>query len=210
MTDCIKCASKKYEFHRRYHPTEYIDGYADSPVWIIGLNPAWDLGFNDDHTTEYLQDHLVKSKSTVPYFKDFRSVSPTLYANMGLPSGVAHTDIVKCYSRRFPSGKAGGTLVSNCNGYLKTQIENHRPKLLVCNGAQVSDYIRNILPPNAHKNDTSTSYLHDHDGYKVGVVLSGFIGRIDRFARRRLGQEIELRMSELGILLGTEKNDDAA
>lgn len=196
MGSCKKCSHQGYNFQRSYEPSDFIEGDPSSPVWIIGLNPAMELGFNDTHDVAKLKSHLKEMKHDVSYFRDFRGVSRQLFDDLGEPGGVAHTDIVKCYSKSFPTGRDGVELVSNCSGYLKDQIEKHRPQLLICNGAKVSDYIQSILPATNDTTNCGTSYWHTHAGYSVCVVLSGFLGRIDRFARLRLGHEIESRRRE--------------
>ena len=52
-------------------------------------------------------------------------------------------------------------------------------------------YKKRIVKPKKELNGLETSYLGLINNYKVRVVLSGFIGRIDNYARRRLGKEIE-------------------
>ena len=205
MGNCTKCSNQGYEFHRQYEPSEFIEGDPNSPVWIIGLNPAMELGFNDTSDLSKLRMHLKEMKHEVSYFRDFRGVSKQLFDDLGEPNGVAHTDIVKCYSKRFPTGKNGSELVSNCQEYLKEQIERHRPQLLICNGAKVSDYVCSILPATEDETNCDTSYWHTEPDYNVCVVLSGFLGRIDRFARLRLGREIEARRLECAAKMSNKQ-----
>ncbi len=196
MSKCTRCSEYGYRFDRTYTPEDYVEGDPASPVWVIGLNPAMEIGFNDTSSLAHLRSHLRDMKHEVAYFRDFRGVSRKLFDDLGEVGGAAHTDIVKCYSKRFPAGKAGSKLVANCQEHLRLQIHTHRPKLLVCNGAQVSDYIQRILPRTDDPSNTDTSYWHSENDYEVCVVLSGFLGRIDRFARLRLGREIEARRAE--------------
>lgn len=54
-----------------------------------------------------------------------------------------------------------------------------------------------LLKPPESYTGTETSYGTEFDDQKVGVVLTGYIGRIDNYAKRRLGDEIEQRLDQL-------------
>jgi uracil-DNA glycosylase len=200
MHECNKCSEFGFRFKRNYRPVDFIEGKSNSEVWIIGLNPAADQDWEDERTTKELADHLNDKDTIGSYFKDFKSVSEKIFNDFGENKGTAHTDIVKCSSNSFPpesaKGKKAHIVINNCIGFLKTQIQTNKPKIIVCNGAAVSKFMLEFLPPPEGFSRDETSYWSDIDGTKVCVILSGFIGRIDNYARRRLGKEIELRLGE--------------
>ena len=200
MKECLKCKRHGLFFKRRYSPWESVVGPTEAPIWIIGLNPKGDKGHNDKsdiiQSREYFQ-----SKNVHRYFSNFKKVSSSLYKYLGHPNGVAHTDLVKCYANNFPrSGKK--EIIANCSGYLKQQIETHKPKIIICNGADVSRKLLELYPPETTR-QKHTSYIAQNGNYDFAVVLSGFIGRIDDYAKRRLGQEIEGYCKLYGINLSS-------
>ncbi|MDO8548821.1 MAG: hypothetical protein Q7S39_01540 [Ignavibacteria bacterium] len=82
---------------------------------------------------------------------------------------------------------------------MQKQIEVYKPKMIICNGADVCRRIKEIIHPISEVKGTDTYYIGEINGSKVTIVLSGFIGRIDNYSKRRLGKEIEL-------LIATEKH----
>lgn len=204
MQDCSNCQEYGLRFRRNYEPVEFIEGKKDSLVWIVGLNPAGNQDWIDDRTTEDLEKYFDNPNNIHGYFKDFKSVSEPLFTNFGKNHGTAHTDIVKCSSKSFPpetaKGKKAVAVINNCKGFLEKQIKTHKPKIIVCNGAEVSKFILGFLPPPSTHTNAQTSYWSSIDGVNVCVVLSGFIGRIDNYAKRRLGVEIEARLREIKLL----------
>jgi hypothetical protein len=127
-------------------------------------------------------------------------VSAKLYKLFGKDKGVAHTDIVKCFSNGFPpkncKGRETRAIINNCKGYLKEQIKEWFPRIIICNGSPVCEIIKGFI---GHQIDYGTSYTGDFDGNEITVILSGFIGRIDDYAKLRLGKEIEFYMEKYGI-----------
>lgn len=79
------------------------------------------------------------------------------------------------------------------------------PKIIICNGAPVCDIISDIVQIKTRKqrneeNDKlMTSDIGSFHGNEVIVIYSGFIGRIDDYAKIRLGKEIEIYMDRYGI-----------
>ena len=200
MNHCDLCKEVGLEFLRPYQPAEFIEGKSNSNVWIVGLNPAADIGWTDEErTAEDLSNAFNDTKTIHPYFKDFSKVSPRLFELFGKENGVAHTDIVKCSSKSWPpetaKGKKTQFVIQNCKRYLFTQIEVHKPKMIICNGAPVSHQIKEVLP--VEKQITETAYESRIQGQKIIVVLSGFIGRIDDWSKRRLGYEIESLLDDM-------------
>ena len=199
MQECRKCEQFGLVFQRHYQPEEFIEGSVDSKIWIVGLNPAVEPAPQASALSGYFAD-LSKMHS---YFRDFAVVSARLFAGFGKTEGTAHTDLVKCSSNGWPPPgitSAGRTaIVRNCQGYLVSQIQKYRPAMIVCNGAEVSTAIKSALPPSTATSQEATSYFTQVGDRRVCVVLSGFIGRIDNYAKRRLGREIEDRLAEMGL-----------
>ncbi len=211
MHECTNCQEYGFSFNRAYRPDEFIEGKQDSIIWIVGLNPAADFNWRDERSTGDLEVYFDQKNSVHSYFRDFRSVSPLLFDLLGTAKGAAHTDIVKCSSRSFPppgvTGKQIETVITSCKVFLEKQIRTHKPKIIVCNGARVSLFMLEFLPPPLGETGNSTSYWTSLEGEAVCIVLSGFIGRIDTYARRRLGQEIEFRIKEALMKLYATSGD---
>ena len=202
MERCLKCKKYGLFFQRQYSPQEFVVGASEAPVWIIGLNPQGDEGHNDENDIIQLREYF-QSKSVHKYFNNFKGVSPSLHKLLGHSNGVAHTDLVKCYSKKFPPKtiQKGGDeeIIANCSEYLKQQIETHKPKIIICNGVPVSLKLCELYPPPESKRN-HTSYRVKNDKHDFVVVLAGFIRReMDRYAKRRLGQEIEGYFELYGI-----------
>ncbi|NTU50270.1 MAG: hypothetical protein HGA87_05220 [Desulfobulbaceae bacterium] len=201
MHECTICQEYGFRFKRNYQPVEFIEGQKDSLIWIVGLNPAVEQNWVDARTAEELCRYFDDPKTIHGYFKDFKAVSGVVFNGFGKPQGTAHTDIVKCSSKSFPpetaKGKRAAQVISNCKRFLEIQLKQFKPKIIVCNGTEVSKFMLNFLPPPARFTKSQTSYWSHIDDQKVCVVLSGFIGRIDNYAKRRLGIEIESRLHEI-------------
>ncbi len=201
MNECMKCQEYGLRFKRNYQPVEFIEGKKDSIVWIVGLNPAAAQDWVDSRTPEDLEKYFDDFQTIHSYFKDFKSVSESVFEKFGKNCGTAHTDIVKCSSKSFPpetaKGKKAAAVINNCKGFLEKQIKTYKPKIIVCNGAEVSKFMLSFLPPPTTHTKAQTSYWSSIDEIKICVVLSGFIGRIDNYAKRRLGIEIEERLREV-------------
>ena len=189
------------QFKRGYQPVDFIEGKSNSFVWIVGLNPAADQDWVDVRTIKELKEYFVNLNIVHSYFKNFKLVSKTIFENFGQDYGTAHTDIVKCSSKSFPpesaKGKKATIVINNCKSFLEQQIKMHKPKIIVCNGAEVSKFMLTFLPPLGDFTKTQTSYWSSIEGTEICVVLSGFVGRIDNYAKRRLGVEIESRLQEV-------------
>jgi hypothetical protein len=202
MKECCKCTAHGVRFRRGYDVVDFLEGYADSPVWIVGINPAAPQEWEDDRTVGQLRTTFYEHSRKVPYFRDFGRVSPWLYSLLGKPCGVAHTDLVKCSSRSWPppdcSKKAVSTIVTNCSPYLREQISRFRPRLIICNGSQVSAFIQREIPA-VESIYRGTCYRSTVDGVDVWIVLPGFIGRIDNYSRARLGLVIERVAETIGV-----------
>lgn len=195
---CSKCKNYGLKYERKYKPSDFLEGKRNSLIWIVGLNPKGNIGKNDERVVTKLEDYF--EGDIHPYFHDFRKVSAKLYKLFGKDKGVAHTDIVKCFSNGFPpkncKGREAQVIINNCKGYLREQIKKWFPRMIICNGSPICKIIKEIIRPQI---DYGTSYTGDFDGSEITVILSGFIGRIDDYAKLRLGNEIELYMEKYGI-----------
>lgn len=196
MGQCYKCNSG-FRFDRNYNPEEFIEGNPNSQIWIIGINPKGDTNEVDIRNC----NDLIKYDFNYDYFKDFKYVSEDLF--YGLKNmKVAHTDLIKCYSNKFPpeemSWGEAQNIIEHCKGYLKMQLEKFEPKILICNGASVCKYIKQIIDVD---DDQETYYIGHLKDLKFIVILCGFIGRIDNFSKRRLGKEIEQILSDQKIVV---------
>lgn len=60
----------------------------------------------------------------------------------------------------------------------------------------MSHYVQKEFPRNEDSGNTLTSNWTNVEGVEMCVVLTGFIGRIDSYSRRRPGVEIEARLDE--------------
>lgn len=214
MNLCSKCSKFGLNYKNSYlnSPTDYIEGNLNAKIWIIGLNPRTEPGIPFDLSFDDLRNFNPNKHS---YFKDFKKVSNRLYANWESENAlVAHTDLVKCGSSNFPpenpntsktlTPKETNTVISNCFEHLKSQILTYKPLMLICNGSFTAETLFKFFQPD---NPTITSskavgsYESTYEGHTFTIVLSGFIGRIDDWSKRRLGLEIEKILEELGIVL---------
>jgi len=103
MKECNKCKAFGLGFKRNYLPQEFIEGKTNSKIWIIGLNPAAEMNWEDSMRDADDLSIAFEDKSKLPsYFKNFEKVSPVLFNLFGKENGVAHTDLVKCSSKKWP------------------------------------------------------------------------------------------------------------
>lgn len=201
MSKCNKCKKHGLKFNRKYEPSDLIEGKLNSRIWIVGINPKADPSQIDPREARQLEEYFEDLTDVLPYFRSFDKVSQKLFDLLGKDYGVAHVDIVKCYSRKFPPNgkvKVGAEIVSNCRGYFEEQLRKHSPQMLICNGIYACNVVQESVVPNSSK--YTTSYIGEFDGKEIMVVLSGFVGRIDNYARTRLGKEIQEYIKKLKIV----------
>lgn len=203
MHECRNCEQYGLRFQRAYGPEEFIEGHRESKVWIIGLNPAVDPKWVDLRTTRQLQEYFDDHSTVHSYFFDFRTVSARVFSAFGKSGGTAHTDLVKCSSKGWPppgtTGRDRKQIIKNCEAYLISQLREFKPAMIICNGAEVSTAVKTMLPPPSDTPLTATSYFSDIEAHRVCIVLSGFVGRLDNYAKRRLGREIEAQLDEISL-----------
>jgi hypothetical protein len=203
---CEKCRKYGLVFDRDYAPDQFLEGKPDSLIWIVGLNPKGNKkNTNSTEGAEDLQRHFDDKSKIHPYFRDFKKASSLLYDSLGKSKGAAHTDLVKCFSTKFPpencKWRDAEKIIKNCQPYLEVQIKKHKPRMLICNGASVCRTIQEMFPPAGEKTEEiTTAYITRVEGDDIGIILSGFIGRIDNYAKARLGKEIENYAEQLNIL----------
>lgn len=212
MVLCSKCSKFGLEYKNTHlnSPTDFIEGNLEAKIWIIGLNPKTNKNQIFDPSFSDLRNFNPNQHN---YFKDFKKVSKKLYENWeSQNSKIAHTDLVKCGSSEFPpshtvtskklSNKETKEIISNCFEHLKNQIVEHKPVLLICNGSFTSESISNYFVPDDKSIDLSQKigcYKSTYNQHTFTIILSGFIGRIDDWSKRRLGIEIENAINELEL-----------
>lgn len=197
------------------NPEEYIEGNINAKVWIIGLNPRYDIERIESRTKKEFHEFNPNTdvdRSKSKYFLKFQKVSAKLYSNWISPKNtVAHTDLVKCFFPTFPPKINSKNvdiepIIRNCKKHLLSQIRKHKPKVIICNGTKVCREIISFFPPsnNLEPSNLLTSYrtkLSYDDTDEFWIILSGFIGRIDDRNKRRLGKEIEKIFEDADIKL---------
>ena len=152
----------------------------------------------DPRTTQQLQGYFDDNAGVHSYHFDFRTVPARVFDAFGKAGGTAHTDLIKCSIKGWPppgtTSRDRKQIIKNCEVYLIKQICELKPAMIICNGAEVSTVVKTMLPPPSDAPATATSYFSRIETHRVRVVLSGFIGRIDNYAKWRLGREIEARL----------------
>lgn len=198
MYKCNKCRKYGLSYNREYSPEKFIEGKTSSKIWIVGLNPKNNKDYKDSRKNHELHNYFNSREKIHSYFKGFKKVSEKIYKMLGKENGVCHTDLIKCFSNKFPpedvKTKGKQEIINNCSVYFEKQLSTFFPQLIICNGAPVSRYITNIIIP---VQNYETYYEGNYKDKEITVVLSGFIGRIDNFAKRRLGKEIEHLKDEI-------------
>ncbi|MGA8573056.1 MAG: uracil-DNA glycosylase family protein [Desulfobaccales bacterium] len=201
MSTCERCNSFGLNFKYPYPPNDFLMGKRNSKIWIVGLNPKEEKNYQGNETI-FENENYFKTKHVHSYFGDFEKVSGVLYDFLGKEFGVAHTDLVKCPTKKFNNKDKDNKIdmnkiIDNCKGYLKQQFEQHHPDIIICNGAAVCKIVLEIIkPPDEYR----TSYVGNLANHEISVVLSGFIRRIDNYAKRRLGKEIESIMKKYRMI----------
>jgi hypothetical protein len=160
-----------------------------------------------DQLREYFLQNTIH-----PSFEEFNKVSERLYARIkSIGEGVCYTCVFRCYSEGAvwkTHGEWANNLreiYRNCFDNLVTQIDQYacHMKLILCNGAKVVDAVRKALSMCgfAPVTDHFTSTEYGRNGQNIFMINSGSIERIDDFARRRLGHEIEQIAEKIGVQL---------
>lgn len=180
----------------RFDPMEAIEGDPASPVWVVGLNPreAGDPK-RPRPRPEFNAMTWVDPDPTHVHFRRVGAVIGQDWADvLFLPGGVAHTDTVKCASRRFDEAAQGA--VQHCIGFLLRQIEVHKPKVLLVVSSQASRAVAQA----AGFADDQASGVWATPTWTCHVVLSGYTSpRQDRYARSRLRRDFRASCEAAGV-----------
>ncbi|MGE7772303.1 uracil-DNA glycosylase family protein [Viridibacillus arvi] len=221
---CLYSKSCHIDYNRDYSPTEFFFGYPNSKIWLIGVNPSGPVKQSENHYVGDKEEHFIygflpendKNKySQTDYFGRFQKVSMKLFNLFGKENGVAHTDLVKCFSLSWKSAPfkevnnsiSLNNLIRNCTNHLKSQLDSKDiefPKIIICHGRPVVDAISNLITGPVLSDGSSTectsylgSYKKGEEIYNVIIINTGMIHRLDDYARSRLGKEIELYMDQI-------------
>ncbi len=204
---CMKCRGL-------YPPSTFlVGGNQKTKIWVVGINPKEskkrrkELGKLEYHGPDgvrlYEETYFKEEKEVYrKYYGPFQHVFGSNWLEY-FQKYVCHTDLVKCASDKKPEDKDWKEAVGNCSDFLVRQIELLKPKLLVCNGKPVCEWFKESFKKKEEEKEEKKATWGqfetkkgDHTFY---VVYSGFIGQIDKWARRRLGVEIENQARKLGI-----------
>jgi uracil-DNA glycosylase len=170
---------------------EFMVGNFEAKIWIVGLNPKLRKrqdGIMDPKDSKKFDRYFKR----IPNFDDFgysyfkRIKDHVFLEDWEWGRDVAYVDLVKCASREID--KSFEKAKDNCGDYLERQIKLLKPKLIIANGIAVSKWFKS---QKEQKNVTNTSILLKFNGFETIVVLSGFIGRMDRCSMARLREDIK-------------------
>ena len=177
------------------------EGNPNNPIWIIGLNPKEEENGlmapeSANEFESYIETELNYFRSSVhQYFKDFKHVFGANWSEV-FKEYVYHTDIVKCGSKSFRKNQRKA--IATCSEYISKQLAVYSPKIIICNGSPVSDWFKKNYP-NELKEGNGTSFFIKNEKGGLYVLLSGFIGRIDNYARLRLGKELKEQLDYFNL-----------
>jgi uracil-DNA glycosylase len=172
-------------------PPVFLEGNPNAKIWIIGLNPKLEdnvrvresLDFKDYLKNQ--REYFYHENEVHYYFRDFRHVLGENWLKL-FQEKVSHTDLVKCHSKGFDDNVKNA--INDCGKYLKRQIELFKPEIILCNGSNVCDWFKRIY--NIPNERMQTKAIVNENDHIFTAVFSGFIGRIDNYAKYRLGKEL--------------------
>jgi hypothetical protein len=176
-----------------FDPLSAIEGDAESPIWIIGINPKTVPG---EHATS--QPNPINWTNTRPHAPHFqrlqRVIGEQWYTCLFKEGGIAHTDLLKCGSPSYSEVEMGA--VEHCKGFLLDQIRTHKPKLLLV----LSSAAAGIIHGEAGLPDGSTEGTWKIEHHQCYVVLSGYSSPFqDRYARLRLMKDFTNACKRVGL-----------
>lgn len=169
---------------------EFLVGNFEAKIWVVGLNPKLRKrqgGIIDPNDSEDFESYLKRSYTfdfNNGYFK--RIKDHVFLEDWEWGRDVAHVDLVKCASREID--KSFEKAKDNCGDYLERQIKLLKPKLIIANGIAVSKWFKS---QKEQKKETNTIIRLKFNGFETFVVLSGFIGQMDRCSMARLREDIK-------------------
>ncbi|WP_431490263.1 hypothetical protein [Lewinella sp.] len=176
----------EFVFQRQYSPEEYLWGLKSSKLLYIGVNPySKKIGYNDTYSLSILE----KGPGLNSYFSVLKKWIPNLHDDIGLEGGVAHTDLVRCYSSTFPLKwmkiKDFDLVFRNCRTYLRGQIEEMSKinlKFIIVSGRHPCWHVLDMFFPEIiEKNKIDLKVLQKElNGSQLNFVfLRQFMGRND-------------------------------
>lgn len=178
-------------------PPVFLEGNPNAKIWIIGLNPKLEDNIRVKQSLDFIEyltnqrEYFYREGEVHPYFRDFKHVLGENWLEL-FQEEILHTDLVKCHSKGFDDNVKNA--IGECGQYLKRQIELFRPDFIICNGSHVCNWFAsNYDIP--HARELTKVIVRDND-HQFTIVFSGFIGRIDNYAKMRLGKEFKDLMSE--------------
>ena len=199
--ECEKC--KDFGVARKLHKglvPEFMVGHFEANIWVVGLNPMLkkgEEGIMDPNDAKDFESYFKRSYNFDfdhhPYFK--RIKRHVFLKDWEWGEDVAHVDLVKCGSREID--KSFEKAKDNCCDYLERQIKLLKPRLIIANGIAVSKWFESRKE---QKKVTNTSILLKFNGFETIVVLSGFIGRMDRCSMARLREDLK-RIKKNGYIV---------
>ena len=187
--DCEKCKGFDRIPDKGLVP-EFMVGNFEAKIWVVGLNPKLRKGQegimdpNDSKDFDRYFKRIRNFDFDSPYFKLIKH--HVFIEDWEWGDDVAHVDLVKCASRGID--KSFEKAKDNCGDYLERQIKLLKPKLIIANGIAVSKWFKSRKE---QKKVTNTSILLKFNGFETFVVLSGFIGQMDRCSMARLREDIK-------------------
>jgi uracil-DNA glycosylase len=169
------------------------EGNPNNPLWIVGLNPKLEgegmmTPDNAKSLTGYKnveKSYFINMKATHSYFKKFKHILGPKWEDI-FEKHIFHTDLVKCGSTNFKEIK--NSVIKKCEYFLLEQIKTFTPRIIFCNGSPVVDWFKVNFTIKDNKNNTQGELFFK--GKKLNLIYSGFIGRIDNYARRRIKPEL--------------------
>lgn len=178
---------------------EFMVGNFKAKYWVVGLNPKLRKrkeGIMDPNDSKKFESYFKRSYNfddfDYGYFK--RIKDHVFLEDWEWGRVVAHVDLVKCASSEID--KSFEKAKDNCCDYLERQIKLLKPKLIIANGIAVSKWFKSRKE---QKKVTNASILLKFNGFETFVVLSGFIGRMDRCSMARLREDLK-RIKENGYM----------
>ena len=176
---------------------EFMVGNFEAKFWVVGLNPKLKKrpeGLMNPNDAKDFESYFKRSYNFDFNYGYFNKIKKNVFPeDWEWGDDVAHVDLVKCASRRID--KSFEKAKDVCCEYLERQIKLLKPKLIIANGIAVSKWFES----RKEQKVTNTSVLLKFNGFETIVVLSGFIGRMDRCSMARLREDLK-RIKENGYM----------
>lgn len=184
-----------------FYPLDAIEGYTDSPVWIVGLNPyAEDEDASTANSMQWVSNVTSSHDwDNIPHFSRLKTVLGKYFWLLGQSKGIASTDIVKCASKNFDRHGTEGSAVSYCKVFLYRQLERYKPKLIIVLGSAGSRYIEELTGMQRGMEVKPTGDLTlVPSGHTLRYVLSGYTShRMERYAKARLAVDVQAELANV-------------